>query len=162
MLNKIVIFITSAVVAFAANSAERQHKLKLLGEAKNAGQVLTAAQLKKDFPNLKKLKTGFRDEKVMEYEGVTIADLIEKYAKPGVTKVKVKATNNYEQVLEQQDIKEWNAFMAFVADGKDIPTATRGTFRVIYDYEKFKAKTLELSKIESASVWQVVEIEFIK
>lgn len=158
----LLILISTLSLSLSATSAERRHKLKLKGEVKKAGQVLTVEDLKKDFPELKKLKTAFRDEKSMDYEGVTVADLVAKYGKDGVTKVKVKATNNYEQTLDQKDIKEWNAFMAFIADGKDIPTATRGTFRVIYDYEKFKGTPIELNRIESASVWQVVEIEFIK
>lgn len=161
-MRHLMLLLAAISISFSANAAERRHKLKLIGEAKKVGQVLTVEELKKDFPKLQKLKTAFRDEKQMECEGITFADLVAKYAKDGVTKVKVKATNNYEQTLDQKDIKEWNAFLAFLADGKDIPTATRGTFRVIYDYEKFKAAPIDLNRIESASVWQVVEIEFLK
>lgn len=162
MFANLLSFLVCFSFSITTLASERQHKLMLLGAAKSPGRVLTVEHLKKDFPKLTSLKVAFRDEQVFTYEGVLVSDFIAKYAEPGVTKVKMKATNNYIQTLDATDIVEWKALLTWSADGKIIPTTSRGTFRVMYDYPAYKDKPEVVSKMENNSVWQVVEITFEK
>lgn len=164
-LNKFLLLFVFSYILFPSIStskpSERQHKLNLVFEDGKTTEF-SVDKIEKDFPVLNKLKTSLQGEPVQQFEGVLISDFVAKYAPAGTTKLKVSATNNYTQTLTDKDWKEWGAFLAFKSDGKTISTKTRGTFRVIYDYEKFKSNKEIISILETNSVWQVIKIEFIK
>jgi hypothetical protein len=147
----------------ALTHAERRHVIELSGVVADPSlKQLSVETLKKDFPHLSSIKTEWRTEGKHEFEGVLIRDLVKKYAGPGVTKAKVTATNAYSQDLTAKDWDEWGALLAFQEGGTVIPTKNKGTFRIVYDYQKFDEKPAVKSMLENNSVWQVVKIEFLK
>lgn len=156
---KTILIVWLIFFTFTSSAAERRHKLKVTG-----GHVdqLTVETLEKDFPKLASYKTSLQKEEIQLFEGVLFSDLMKKYAPPGTTKVKVSATNNYSQTLTEKDIHDWKALLAFKSNGKVIPTKTRGTFRVVYDYNKYKEDPAVEVVLDTNSVWQAISIEFLK
>jgi hypothetical protein len=143
--------------------AERRHTIKLSGAlADSKTKTVTVESLAKDFHTLSVLDTEWRDEGKHQFKGVTFQDFVKKYASPGVTQAKVTATNDYSQVLTVKDWAEWGAFLAFQEDGQIISTKNKGTFRIIYPYQKFDKDLSVKSMLEGNSVWQVIKVEFIK
>ncbi|MGZ5278988.1 MAG: hypothetical protein ACXWC9_03550 [Pseudobdellovibrionaceae bacterium] len=143
--------------------AERRHVIELSGFVADPSlKQLTVDSLKKDFPRLSSIKTEWRTEGKQEFQGVLFQNLVKKYAGPGVTKAKVTATNAYSQDLSSKDWDDWGALLAFQEKGEIIPTKNKGTFRIVYDYQKFDEKPAVKSMLENNSVWQVVKIEFLK
>jgi hypothetical protein len=159
IMKSLVVSVAVLLLSVTVHSEERQNKLKVIG-----GNVkeLSVSALEKDFPKLTKLKTSLQKEEVQLFEGVLFSDLIKKYGNSGTAKVKVSATNNYAQILSEKDIKDWEALLAFKSDGKVISTKTRGTFRVVYDYAKYKKEKDIDVVLDTNSVWQVITIEFLR
>jgi len=143
--------------------AERRHTIELIGAVANPQiKKLTVEELKKDFPQLSEITTEWRSEGRHQFKGVLLRDFVKKYAQSGVTKAKVTATNDYSQPLSAKDWDEWGALLAFEQDGEVIATKNKGTFRIVYDYQKFDKDMSAKSMLENNSVWQVVKVEFIK
>jgi hypothetical protein len=143
--------------------AERRHSIELSGAlADPSTKTLTVESLTKDFPSLSTVDTEWRDEGKHQFKGVSMQDFVKKYAAPGVTKAKVTATNDYSQPLTAKDWNDWGALLAFQEDGKVITTKNKGTFRIVYPYQKFDKDLSVKSMLESNSVWQVIKVEFIK
>ncbi len=143
--------------------AERRHSIELSGALADPKiKTLTVEILSKDFPKLSVVETEWRDEGKHQFQGVSMQDFVHKYAAPGVTKAKVTATNDYSQSLTTKDWDDWGALLAFQEDGKIITTKNKGTFRIVYPYQKFDKDLSVKSMLESNSIWQVIKVEFIK
>jgi hypothetical protein len=143
--------------------AERRHTIELTGAVADPKiKKLTVEDLMRAFPKLSEITTEWRSEGRHQFKGILVREIVKKYAQPGVTKAQVTATNEYSQPLSAKDWDEWGALLAFEQDGDIIATKNKGTFRIIYDYQKFDKDMAVKSMLENDSVWQVVKIEFMK
>jgi hypothetical protein len=143
--------------------AERRHTIELTGAVSNPQlKNVSVEDLMKTFPQLAEITTQWRSEGRHQFKGILVRDFVKKYAQPGVTKVKMTATNEYSQALSAKDWDDWGALLAFEQDGEVIATKNKGTFRIVYDYLKFDKDMSVKSMLENNSVWQVVKVEFIK
>ncbi len=159
---RIWILIFAFLVGLGAQ-AERRHSIELSGAlADPTIKTLTVETLTKDFPILSTVETEWRDEGKHQFKGVPMQDFVKKYAASGVTKAKVTATNDYSQPLTTKDWDEWGALLAFQEDGKVITTKNKGTFRIVYPYQKYNKDLSVKSMLENNSIWQVIKVEFIK
>lgn len=158
--NYLMIIVGITLVSATSLANQRQHQIKLIGQKNNQIKQLTVEQIEIDIKNKVTLKTSLQGEPVQTFEGVSVKDFVEFYAPAKTKKMKITAINNYSQTLTEQDWNDWMALLAYKSDGKIIATKSRGTFRVIYDYEKYK-NTPNLVTQETNSVWQITEIQFL-
>jgi hypothetical protein len=160
-------FAQKAEVVSIANSKkssvpERQHVLKLKGllKASQTEQVLTLAELQgwQKSPLLE-YRTGFKDEKESLFKGVLLKDLVTSYGLPSVTRVRVVAANQYEQIVSFQQPHTKNILLAFAQNGAPIPTRSRGTFRLVLPLDDVRGQQSEA--LYPLFVWSVVSLEFL-
>ena len=156
-MNKFIVAVI--FFSFQVFASEREHKLKVI----TVGGVKTysIADLNKLFPAHAEVTTSLQKEPQQKFEGIYLKDLVAKWSNGAASKIRMTATNKYTVFLEPVDWNERNALFAWKSDGKNIPTRDRGSFRVVYDYGKWAEDKETYVKLETNSIWQIVELELI-
>ena len=163
MIQIVLALLIFSVSASAAPMA-RHHQIELKGKvAENSPHSLSVKKILVDFPRIETVSTKWREDGPIYLQGISLKNFVAKYGAPGVTKVRITAINEYSQTLTSRDWDDWNAFLAFQeSNGNPISTRNRGTFRIIYDYEKYESDMQVINIIEANSIWQITRVEFLK
>jgi|GEM_PF-6495455 len=143
-----------------ASLPAREHKLSIVGLTRDGKSLqLSSAQLASSGLALNSMVTNHKDESPAKFEGVTLDDFTRAYANPKARRLRVAANNAYEVTLSLDDPENLRALLAFRRDGASIPTAERGTFRIVMDLSKIAVLERELRY--PRFVWSVTTAEFL-
>lgn len=148
-----VFFIMSSVLAYA-DAGDKT--IVLAGHlTKSAPVKVTPRELEHSFQVFKGYLYNPWEKKSAHYEGILIDQLVKKYGDKGVQKLRLKAIDDYEIVLEKRMWQTERILLVTKIDGKYIPVKEKGPLRIVFvDYDDSKAKDLHLW------MWMIKKIAF--
>lgn len=91
------------------------------------------------------------------YEGPLLAEVLKRAGIDGAKEVRVRALDDFSQLIPQEDWKRWPVLLATRRDGKPLSTRDKGPLRVIYPRDMDPTLSEETYRLRW--VWLVNRIE---
>lgn len=118
-------------------------------------KMITPRQLEKDVGIFKVHLYNPWDKKAADYEGVLIDQLVKRYGQKDISRLKLKAIDNYEVDLSKDLWSKERILLVTKINGKYIPVSEKGPLRIVFvDYNDKKAEHLDLW------MWMIKKITF--